>query len=216
MTDQELKDLVASLAVAQAKTDAGFEKIQAAQAKTDAQMAKTDAQMAKTDAGFEKIQAAQAKTDAQMAKTDKKLTSMLEMLDGITTSQGLVAEEFFFNTLADSLTVGGVKYDGITSNIRRKINGQWVEVDLILDNGTSLAIIEVKYRARPKNIVQLQNTIRTYRQAFPQYKDFKIYGGIASFNIDDSVADEAHENGFFILKRKGDLLEVDTQGMRAF
>jgi hypothetical protein len=174
MTDQELKDLVASLAIAQAKTD------------------------------------------AQMAKTDKKLTSMLEMLDGITTSQGLVAEEFFFNTLADSLTVGGVKYDGITSNIRRKINGQWVEVDLMLDNGASLAIIEVKYRARAKNIVQLHNTIRTYRQAFPQYKDFKIYGGIASFNIDDSVADEAHENGFFILKRKGDLLEVDTQGMRAF
>jgi hypothetical protein len=206
MTDQELKDLVAGLAVDtdRIKTEnaVSFAEIRAAQAKTDA--------------GFEKIQAAQAKTDAQMAKTDKKLTSMLEMLDGITTSQGLVAEEFFFNTLADSLTVGGVKYDGITSNIRRKINGQWVEVDLILDNGTSLAIIEVKYRARPKNIIQLQNTIRTYRQAFPQYQDFKIYGGIASFNIDDSVADEAHENGFFILKRKGDLLEVDTQGMRAF
>ena len=202
MTDQELKDLVASLAVAQAKTDAGFEKLQAAQARTDAQMAKTDAQM--------------AKTDAQMAKTDKKLASMLEMLDGISTSQGLVAEEFFFNTLADSLIVGGVKYDGITSHIRRKINGQWVEVDLMLDNGSSLAIIEVKYRARTKNIVQLHNTIRTYRQAFPQYKDFKIYGGIASFNIDNSVADEAHENGFFILKRKGDLLEVETQGMRAF
>jgi hypothetical protein len=209
MTDQELKDLVASLAVAQAKTDAQM-------AKTDAGFEKMQAAQAKADAGFAEIRAAQAKTDAQMAKTDKKLASMLEMLDGITTSQGLVAEEFFFNTLADSLTVGGVKYDGITSNIRRKINGQWVEVDLILDNGASLAIIEVKYRARPKNIIQLQNTIRTYRQAFPQYKDFKIYGGIASFNIDDSVADEAHENGFFILKRKGDLLEVDTQGMRAF
>jgi hypothetical protein len=209
MTDQELKDLVASLAVAQAKTDAQMTK-------TDAGFEKMQAAQAKADAGFAEIRAAQAKTDAQMAKTDKKLASMLEMLDGITTSQGLVAEEFFFNTLADSLTVGGVKYDGITSNIRRKINGQWVEVDLILDNGASLAIIEVKYRARPKNIVQLQNTIRTYRQAFPQYKDFKIYGGIASFNIDDSVADEAHENGFFILKRKGDLLEVDTQGMRAF
>ncbi len=174
MTDQELKDLVASLAVAQDRTD------------------------------------------AQMAKTDAKYANVLEMLNGITDSQGLVAEEFFFNSLADALKVGGVQYDGITSNIKRKINGKQIEIDLLLDNGTSLAIIEVKYRARAKNIEQLKNTVATYRELFPQHKDFKIYGGIASFNVDDTVTAQAHEQGFFVLKRKGDLLEVDAQGMRAF
>jgi Holliday junction resolvase-like predicted endonuclease len=213
MTDQELKDLVASLAVAQVENLKGFAELRASQAKTEeilkshtvalaAAQAKTDAQM--------------AKTDAQMAKNDAKYASTLEMLTGITTSQGLVSEEFFYNTLADTLCVAGIKYDSITSNIKHKVNGKWMEVDLLLENGSSLAIIEVKYRARNSNIEQLKNTIKNYREAFPQHKQFKIYAGIASFSIDEFVATQAHAQGFFILKRKGDLLEVDTQGMRSF
>jgi hypothetical protein len=160
-------------------------------------------------AGFAALREAQAKTDAKYANT-------IEMLNGITESQGLVAEEFFYNSLADALKVGGVQYDGITSNVKRKANGKQVEIDLLLDNGSSLAIIEVKYRARSKNIEQLQKTIATYRELFPQHKDFKIYGGIASFNLDDAVTAQAHEQGFFVLKRRGELMEIDSQGMRAF
>ncbi len=213
MTDQELKDLVASLAVAQIENLKGFAELRANQSKTEeilkshtvaiaAAQAKTDAQM--------------AKTDAQMAKTDAKYASTLEMLTGITTSQGLVSEEFFYNTLADTLCVAGIKYDKITSNIKHKVNGKWMEVDLLLENGSSLAIIEVKYRARNNNIEQLKNTINSYREAFPQHKQFKIYAGIASFSIDEFVVAQAHAHGFFTLKRKGDLLEVDIQGMRSF
>ncbi len=202
MTDQELKDLVASLAVAQ---DRNAEL----QAQNAAQQARNAEQQAYNEAQF-------VKNEALRAKSDAKFNSMLEMLGGITDSQGLVAEEFFFNSLADALLVGGIQYDGITSNIKRKINGKWIEIDLLLENGSSLAIIEVKYRARSKNIEQLQKTIATYRELFPQHKDFNMYGGIASFNVDDTVAAQAHEQGFFVLKRKGDVLEMDTQGMRAF
>ncbi|MEY3996157.1 MAG: hypothetical protein RL344_500 [Pseudomonadota bacterium] len=118
MTDQELKDLVAGLAVVQAKTDEA--------------MKKTDEAM--------KI------TDVQMARTDKKFANMLEMMTGISTSQGLVSEEFFYNCLADTLTVAGIKYDTIDKNIKQKVNGKWLEVDLLLENGSNIALIEVKYR----------------------------------------------------------------------
>ena len=206
MTDQELKDLVASLAVAQIENLKGFAELRANQSKTEEILKSHTVAIA----------AAQAKTDAQMAKTDAKYASTLEMLTGITTSQGLVSEEFFYNTLADTLCVAGIKYDKITSNIKHKVNGKWMEVDLLLENGSSLAIIEVKYRARNNNIEQLKNTINSYREAFPQHKQFKIYAGIASFSIDEFVVAQAHAHGFFTLKRKGDLLEVDIQGMRSF
>jgi septal ring factor EnvC (AmiA/AmiB activator) len=147
MTDQELKDLVAGLAVAQAKTDAqmaktdaGFAEIRAAQAKTDAQMAKTDAQMAETAAQMAETAAQMAKTDAAMKRTDAKFANMLEMLTGISTSQGLVSEEFFYNCLADTLTVAGIKYDTIDKNIKQKVNGKWLEVDLLSDVTQRIAL----------------------------------------------------------------------------
>jgi hypothetical protein len=87
--DQELKDLVASLA--------------AAQDRNAAQQSRNAAQQAYNEAQF-------AKNKALRAKSDAKLNSMLEMLGDITDSQGLVAEEFFFNSLADALLVGGIQY----------------------------------------------------------------------------------------------------------
>ena len=48
MTDEELKALVASLAVSQAKTDAQL-------AQTDAQLARTDAKLDRSDHGAESL-----------------------------------------------------------------------------------------------------------------------------------------------------------------
>ena len=75
MTEQDLRELIAGLALAQQKTDGQLaetdkrlasiaietDKLLRSQQKTDEQLAKTDAQLAKTDAQL-------AKTDAQLAK----------------------------------------------------------------------------------------------------------------------------------------------------
>ncbi len=63
----------------------------------------------------------------------------------------------------------------------------------------------MKYRARTDNIEQLKNTTARYREAFPQHKKYKIYAGLTSFNLDEFVVNQAHENGFFVLKRMGEL-----------
>ena len=82
MTDDELKALVASLAVSQDRTDE--------------QMKRTDEQM--------KLNAiAQKATDEQIKRNDKMLTEKLDRmgitLGNIGKNQGDVAEEFFFKNL---------------------------------------------------------------------------------------------------------------------
>ena len=91
MTDDELRELVASLALAQVKTDA--------------QLAKTDAQL--------------AKTDAQLAKTDAKLNKLAEMYGGVCNNQGRVAEEFYFNSLKHNPVLNGIQFDFIEKNVTR-------------------------------------------------------------------------------------------------
>jgi hypothetical protein len=202
MTDQELKDLVASLAVSQAKTDA--------------QMAKTDAQMAKTDAGFAKLQAAQEKTDAQMAKSDAKLDKLTALYGGVSENLGAAAEEFFYNSLQDCPIVAGIQYDSIRQNTGVGTPKNFAEIDLWLENGSSVAIIEVKHKVHPKALDQLARQMQRVREFCPEYKDYKLYGGIAGFSIPDEVVEEAKARGMFILKCKGDLLLTDASSMRSF
>ena len=109
MTDDELKALVAGLAIAQDRTDE--------------QMQRTDAQMQRTDEQIQRNAIAQKATDEQMKRTDEKLERIGIMVGNISQNQGAVAEEFFFNSLKDTQTLAGVHYDFIDKSISRTSNG---------------------------------------------------------------------------------------------
>jgi hypothetical protein len=242
MTDQELKDLVASLAIAQAENSRGFAEIRAAQAENSR--------------GFAEVRAAQAKTDEQLSRTERTIAVLADKIDkthneihtlgkaqqyadsvvndlklnlketrgevyGVGKSQGAVTEEFFYNSLVDRLDIGGVQYDQILLNMNSRLMSSrqrkdHFECDIALINGKSIALIEVKYNVQAKAVAQVENHIRRFKSFFPQYSSHVLYGGIAGFCISDEVAELAHEKGFFVLRRKGEIVEEDTHGMKGY
>ena len=174
MTDQELKDLVASLAVAQAKTD------------------------------------------AQIAKTNATLKSIGIQLGGISKNNGDVAEEFFYNTLRKKPVIAGIEFDSVNHNLLRSRGKLEKEFDIVLINGSSVALIEVKYKVHLNDVEQAEQQVGYYRELFPEHRDYRIYTGIAGMSVPASVADAARKRGQFVLKQVGKLIEVDAQAMRAF
>jgi hypothetical protein len=188
MTDQELKDLVASLAVGAAKTDA--------------QLAKTDAQL--------------AKTDAQLARTDAKLDRLATLYGGVSDNQGSAAEEFFFNSLNASKQIGTIRFEEVFPKVFGGKPGAQQEYDILLLNGDAAAIVEVKYKVHPSSLDQVQKQLDLFKVHFPEHAHIKLYGGIAGFSIPDEVTEQAHAKGYFVLKRQGESFAVDAQAMRAF
>ena len=111
-----------------------------------ASQAKTDAQM--------------AKTDAQMAKTDDKLNRLSELYGGVSSNQGSAAEEFFFNSLTANPEVGGIKFDRVTPNVMPATKTKQGEFDIVLVNGNSVAVVEVKYKVHPSDIEKAAKNLR--------------------------------------------------------
>ncbi len=116
MTDDELKALVASLAV-------GNKELRESQRQTDEQM---------------KL------TDEQMRRTDEKLERVGLTLGNIGRNQGDVAEEFFYNSLINDLHLGDIAFEDITKNMEKHRGKIQEEYDLFLTNGKAIAVIEVK------------------------------------------------------------------------
>jgi hypothetical protein len=217
MTDQELKDLVASLAVKSDRLDAQLAESRAqlaeSNAKLTAQVAQTNAQLAKTDAQL-------AKTDAQvksdLAETQRVMKEIGRRMGAMASNQGDVTEEFFYNSLRQKMELGGIEFDTIYGNFvigNKKRNS---ELDILMVNGQSAALIEVKYKAHVNDLDQVEQKIADYRSLRPEHKDFKLYAGLAGFSVPQDVVEEAHKRGMFVLKRQGDLLETEAAGMRAF
>ncbi len=181
MTDQELKDLVAGLAVAQAKNEAKS-----------------------------------AKAEAKWEKTAAQFDTMKRMLDGVSNNQGSVAEEYFYKSLSKCPSLGGIQFDRVTPNlIRATSKGEKSEFDVVLVNGNSVAVVEVKYKAHLNDLEQVQAQLKRFRVACPEFKNYALYGGIAALSMPEAVAEEALAQGLFVLSREGRSLHVQDKAMRA-
>ena len=168
MTDEELKELIASLAI---KSD---------------------------------------RLDAQMQKTDEKLSRIGDMPDGIGKNQGAVAEEFFVNSLLDDPHLGSIHFDDIAKNDFKHRGKTQEEYDIVMTNGEAVGIVEVKYKAHEKDIDKLERKMRNFKTLYPLYKDYKLYGAIASFNFYDEAKEAALNRGFCVLQRSGNVIHTDA------
>ena len=188
MTDDELKALVASLAL-------GQRELQEAQKKTDEQMTRTDEQILSL-------------LESQK-ETDRKLQKVSDMLGGMGQNQGDVAEEFFFNSLVDDAHLGAIHFDDIATNMKKHRGKIQEEYDLVMTNGDAIGIVEVKYKVHENDLSKLDRKMRNFKTLFPVYENYKLYGAIASFHINDDAKKDALERGFFVLQRKGEVVQTD-------
>ena len=156
-----------------------------------------------------------AETSRRVDETSRKLKSIGEQFAGFTANQGDVAEAFFFNGLLASPEIGGIHFDRVSSKVLVGAAAKKTEFDIVMVNGASVAIIEVKVKPHENDLMQIQTQIDKYKTLFPEHKDFKVYGGIAGLAVPLNVQERAKELGFFVLEQHGTVVSSATEGMRA-
>jgi hypothetical protein len=186
MTDQELKDLVASLAL-------DSKNLHAAQMETRKQIEATSEQMKRND-----------------KMLTEKLNRMGITLGNVTINQDDVAEEFFFNSLANAPHLGSIYFDDIEKNGHKRRGKTEEEYDLIMTNGDVVGIVEVKYKAHENDLDRLDRKMQNFKKLFPIYQNYKQYGAIAAFHINDDAKETALSRGYFVLQRSGDVVHTES------
>jgi len=178
-------------------------KLSESQTQLQAQLAKTDAQL--------------AKTDAQLAKTDAQLNKLSKLFGEVNNNRGEVAEEFFFRSLERHPWIGGIKFDTVHRNLNGSKGKVQDEFDLVLVNGDSLALIEVKNKAHLDLVEKMiEEKLPNLRFLFPQFKNYKIFAGIASLVSYASLIEKTREQGSFLLAQHGKHLELVNKTLHAF
>ena len=227
MTDQELKDLVAGLAVSQAKTDAQIAELTVRQAKTDAQIAELTVRQAKTDEQLAELTVKQAKTDAQIAETDAQIAKTDALVSDISrqygnniNNQSRRAEEFFFKGIEKlDLQLAGVQFDDMIPNLERQIRsrGIGIELDALLTNGEVVAILEVKTNLHIKDVKEVYDKrIPNFRKIFREYQDKDLLVIVAGLGVEKDALKKAHEYGFICLQPDNQQIAIDASHLKRF
>jgi len=159
------------------------------------------------------IAKANAELDAKIAKTDAKIAAMSAEVAGIGKSNGMFAEDVYFRSLWRQKEFAGIHFDDVSDRFKSKItlpDGRKLEdeFDVVMTNAASVALVEVKYRARAEDVKDLAETAaKNFRLLFPAYKDFKIYLGLGALAFEKEAVAKARECGIGLIKRVDDTIE---------
>jgi len=153
----------------------------------------------------------------QFAETDRRFRAMQKELGSWANNHGSFAEEYFFNSFENGKkNFFGEKFDRIEKNVKGVIKDLVDEYDIVMYDGNSVAIIEVKFKAHTDHIPKLLKKVETFKILFPYYKDYKIYLGLASLSFHVGVEQECVDQGIAVIKQVGESVLINDTHLKVF
>jgi len=217
MTDTELKELVASLAIAQLETDKKFRETDEKFQKTDEKFQKTDEKFQKTDEKFqktfqetdkkfretdEKFQKTFQKTDQLFNKMARENKELRQQIGGLGNKFGSFTEGMAFPSMSKVLKEQ-FKMQVIATRVKAEHNNKKLELDVLAyTNGklNTAIIVEVKSHVKQDGLEQLLKTLATFPQVFPEHADKKLYAILAYIDMPDNVRDKVLKEGIYLAR----------------
>jgi hypothetical protein len=176
--------------------------------------AETDRQIKKND---RIIMKKFAETDRRMKETDRQMKGLQQLVGGIGNNNGDMAEEYFFNAFKKNKTFANQTFDKVLRNKWIDTDDWKAEFDLLLLNGKSAVIIEVKYKADYNiKIQKLVSRVRPFKALFPEYKSHNIYLGVAAMSFNKYLVQELRETGIATIHQVGNKMVVYDQELKVF
>jgi hypothetical protein len=165
----------------------------------------------------EKTAETERNLNEMFAKTDRQMKELQRQYGGISNSNGDMAEEYFFNAFKRNKTFGQETFEHVLRNKWIDTDDWHAEFDLLLLNGKSVVIIEVKYKADDNiKIQKLVSRVRPFKALFPEYKNHKIYLGVAAMSFNKYLVKELRQAGIATIHQVGNKMVVYDQELKVF
>jgi Holliday junction resolvase-like predicted endonuclease len=177
------------------------------------------------DLRFEKIAQESEKTDERLnkiaqesEKTEHLIKNLGKLVGGMGNSNGEMAEEYFFNSFKADKTFANERYYKVRRNQVYRKEEIKAEFDLVLLNGKSAVLIEVKYNAKPDNISieKIISRIKYFKILYPECKNFNIYLGVAAMSFKEGLETELHQAGIATIRPVGKKMVKFDKDVKVF
>jgi hypothetical protein len=198
MTDDELKELVASLAVSN-------KELRDSQKETNTQIKELSISQKGTDTQIKELSVSQKGTDTQINILGKQLGGLGRKFGSFTEGLALPSMQHILQNK--------FHMEIISPSVRVKKDGHEMEIDVLAyanSNTNQVYIVEVKSHLREEGITQLQKIMKNFRKFFPEHKDKKLFGILAAVDMSTHLKNRVLSLGFYAASIKEDIFSLDV------
>jgi hypothetical protein len=163
-----------------------------------------------------------AKYEDDYRKHQKKMARIDETFGSWGNNFGSFAEEYFFNAFdEEKQDFFGEHFNEIEKNVKPVVQNHRKEYlkdeyDIVMYNDSYVAIVETKFKAHKSDIPKVLKKAETFRILCPDFKDFKIYLGLASMCFYPELEQECIEHGIAIIKQVGDIVVISDAHLKVY
>ena len=223
-TFDEIRAILRDVAVSQATSRAEFDRRSAEFDRRSAEFDRRNAEFEQwrkeSIAEYERQrQKSNAEYERQRQKSnadfDRRINKLEASIGSINNNIGMVTEYFFVTSFEqDKRNFFGEEF----YELRKNVGGMKIaaEYDIVLINGSSIAIIEVKYKAHINDILKVLKKADTIRVNFPEYQNHKVYLGLASMAFYPELERACIDHGIAIVKQVGDTMVLNYENLKTY
>jgi len=176
----------------------GFKEVWKLFAETDQRMKETDRKRAELDRQlWERFR----ETDRQLKETGKKV-------DALTGKWSLFVEGLVVPAAERLFRERGIVVDMVSQRVRRRKNGQSMEIDVLAVDGEHAVLIEVKSTLSVDDVKEHIERLGKFKPLFPEYADRRVIGAAAGIVIEEGVDRYAYKKGLFVIAQSGDSVRL--------
>lgn len=180
----------------------GTLELRVSQKKTDEQILQLRESQKKTDEQILGLKEAQDRTEEHLNSTIEKLDEIGRQLGDLGLVQGEVAEDLFYRNVRYLFKDRAITFDSIRRNVKKEGIGEY---DIVAANRGAVLVIEVKNKLQKRMIDSFINKkLANFKKAFPQYRDYRLLGGIGALVVKDDVGRYAEKSGLYVLTQASD------------
>ncbi len=93
-------------------------------------------------------------------------------------------------------------FNQVRRNLKKKGTAEY---DIVAINDKNVLVIEVKNKLSARMVDTFaEKKLPGFKNAFPEYRDYRLVGGIAALVMKDEVARYAEDAGLYVLTQAGD------------
>ncbi len=177
-------------------------------AEADRRAAEADRRAAEADRRAAEADRRAAEADRNMTKLEKTVERTSKAVDSLTTRWGRFVEELVRPAVVRLFRDRDILITRTMERVRSPQSDFPMEIDILGVNGMKVVAVECKSRLSKDDVDEMCDRLIRFKQSFPEYAQYTIYGAVAGIEINEGVDAYAYRKGLFVIRTNGDAVEI--------
>ncbi len=205
MSWEDIKTLVAELAVQSKETDRRFQE-------TDRRFQETDRRFQETDRRFQEterlMKERSAETDRKFQETRELVENLSRRFGDLGNRLGEFVEAMVEPALVELFRARGLDVSEVHRRVTSRRGGDAIEIDLLVVDDDTAVAVECKSRLTQEEVERHVARMEKFKRLLPRYADMRIHGAVAGMVVDEEAADAGQAAGLWVLAQSGETVRL--------